>query len=121
MTLIQLLSIKISQETRPDMTQEQTAYVSGLADALEIVKKFEVNNLEVGKKYFVVLRGQGGSPNCIRKMELYRINRKDVYSYCFVDVNDPDKKLILHNKKSIEKRVFETAEEAEKLKDLAFI
>ena len=103
------------------MTPEQIAYISGLADALELVKQHELESLEVDNDYYVVFQGFCGAPNFIRKMKLYRINFYKTYSYCFVDLNNPDNKLILHKRLSVQKRVFQTLEDAEKYKDLAFI
>lgn len=126
MNISEAIANKINAETKPDMTQEQIAYVSGLADALEIVRRFETTKLVVGRIYYIVMKADEWHPeNYVKPMRLYRINNKTIPSYCFASNLEPsrvnDASLILHSMKNVIKRVFVTQEEAEKLKDLAFI
>jgi len=126
MKISEAIAERIKHETSPDMTQEQVAHVSGLADALEIALRFEVNELTVGNIYYIVMKADEWHPtNYVKPMRLYRINNKTIPSYCFASNLEPSavngSSLILYSMKNIMKRVFATQEEAEKFKDLAFI
>lgn len=125
--IIDKINHRIITETSIDMTPEQEAYVSGLADAIEIIREEYNDSLKVGNIYYVLM-----PPKCnetytkIIPMRLYRINKKSKWAYCFSDDINPSSKnpypsLVLYSKESLKRRVFSTREEAEVMKDLAFI
>lgn len=120
--IIEELSRKISLETHSNMTSEQEYYVSGLSDALEIVKKYQ-SQYVVGKIYYVIVFDKTDKAE-IKKMRLYKINQKSKTAYCFTYDNDKDSKfpncdLVLYNINSMKIRVHNTFEEAEKYKSIA--
>lgn len=110
----------IATQTTSTMTEEQKYYVSGLADALELVEQAVAESLVVGRHYFVIMY-RDGDPYLpyVEEMKLYRISQKSVSSYCFTrnltaksySSNNPD--LVLRSKKGLSQRVFFTREQAE--------
>lgn len=117
--IITALENKIRQES-PYTTKEHESYVSGLADALEIVKEVINNDLVIGETYYVLMP-KGESEAEIVPMQLYRINHKKKIAYCFSKnlsnithcyPSSPD--LVLYNQTSIKLRVYRSREEAER-------
>jgi hypothetical protein len=110
----------IALNTKEDMTSEQKYYVSGLADALELIESSVADNLIIGNKYFVILYKDGDIYKpYVREMKLYKITQGAVKSsYCFTfnlekgryKNNTPD--LVLASKKGLTERVFFTEEQA---------
>ena len=121
--IINKLENMILLETKPNMTKEQEYYVAGIADALEVVKKYSSNDLIVGKHYFVIMYKNNKKNNpYIEEMKLYRINKKQRQVYCFTrnlkgHNETPD--LVLASKAGLTMRVFESKIEAERNKDFA--
>lgn len=54
--IIRKLESKILIESCHEMTENQTYYVSGLSDALEIIKEQLEDGLKIGEKYFVLMQ-----------------------------------------------------------------
>lgn len=96
------------------MTENQTYYVSGLSDALEIIKEQLEDGLKIGEKYFVLMQTDRMSDDIyVDEMILYRINQKKKTSYCFTrDGTKPTPDLILYSKNGLHRRIFDTYEEA---------
>ncbi len=114
--VIEELNRRITDETTTNMTKEQEYYVSGLSDALEIVKSCYDSEFVIGRTYFVLTLDRFNNAR-VEKMRLYRINKKKRMSYCFTryltgDVVKPD--LVLCSEGSLKLRVFTSREEAEK-------
>lgn len=80
--LIQILENKVLAESS-NLYGQNTDYVAGLADALEIVKEYDKNKLVIGRKYFVLLYDNVCKKTNIEQMTLYRINKKEKTSYCY--------------------------------------
>lgn len=120
--VIHKLKSMISLETQRDMTENQKYYVSGLADALEVIESSVAENLIPGNKYYVIMYRDGNKYlPYVREMKLYKISSGSVKtSYCFTNNleqgryqnNTPD--LVLQSKKGLSERVFFTHEQAEK-------
>lgn len=119
--VIEELNRKISLETKSNMTPEQEYYISGLSDALEIVKKYN-NQYVIGHIYYVIVFDKQDNAD-IKRMKLYRINQKSKTSYCFsYDIEEnPHCDLVLYNTNSLKIRVHKTLEEAEKHKSIAVV
>lgn len=107
------------------MTAEQEYYVSGLSDALEIVKQHYNNMYQVGKIYYVIVKDNYRDCNTVQRMILYRINQTPLKtSYCFssdfVSKHIPHPDLILYSEQSLRLRVYRTMEEAKRNLQIAF-
>ena len=103
------------------MNPETEYYLAGLADALEIVKKYQ-NEYVVGDCYYIIMpppRYQVG--NRVFKMQLYKITGKNNRKYyCFstsINSKFPGNDLTLSSLSSLKMRVYKTKEEAERNKD----
>lgn len=124
--IIEKLKNMIAVNTSTNMTSEQEYYVSGLADALELIESSVADNLIIGNRYFVILYENGDIHlPYVREMKLYKISQGTVKSsYCFTFnlnsgkyiSNSPD--LVLASKKSLTNRVFFTKEQAERFVSL---
>ena len=111
--LIQILENKVLAESS-NLYGQNTDYVAGLADALEIVKEYDKNKLVIGRKYFVLLYDNVCKKTNIEQMTLYRINKKEKTSYCFCrNYNQPNPDLVLYSKTSLKLRVFNDLESAQ--------
>lgn len=111
--LIQILENKVLAESS-NLYGQNTDYVAGLADALEIVKEYDKNKLVIGRKYFVLLYDNVCKKTNIEQMTLYRINKKEKTSYCFCrNYNQPNPDLVLYSKTSLKLRVFNNLESAQ--------
>lgn len=111
--LIQILENKVLAESS-NLYGQNTDYVAGLADALEIVKEYDKNKLVFGRKYFVLLYDNVCKKTNIEQMTLYRINKKEKTSYCFCrNYNQPNPDLVLYSKTSLKLRVFNDLESAQ--------
>lgn len=99
------------------MTENQTYYVSGLSDALEIIKECVDNGLKIGNKYYVIMQSADNytiNDLSIEEMVLYRINQKKKCSYCFTrNYDHPTADLVLYSQRGIMRRVFDSYKEAE--------
>ena len=99
------------------MTAEQSAYIAGLSDALDIVLKYSDDDYTIGKRYFVLMP-DGKHHAKIEEMRLYRITHKKRDCYCFTRLlgnatNCESPSLVLSSKSSLLLRVYKTKEEAE--------
>lgn len=111
--IIEEIERKISIEKSPNLSIEQKCYLSGMADALEIVKSHYNRLLVPGKNYFVLTHQ--GTDIQIENMTLYRITQKKKVSYTFTrDYSNPTPDLILYGKYGIQLRVFNDYQSAEK-------
>lgn len=111
--LIQILENKVLAESS-NLYGQNTDYVAGLADALEIVKEYDKNKLVIGRKYFVLLYDNVCKKTNIEQLTLYRINKKEKTSYCFCrNYNQPNPDLVLYSKTSLKLRVFNDLESAQ--------
>ena len=118
--IIEKIKSKIMLESSSHMTKEQEYYVSGLADALQIIEDSLDKELKIGNTYFVIMQDNNGFPY-VEEIRLYRINKKKRWSYCFTryltgDYPCPD--LVLSSKGGLMMRVFKSKEEAESRKSL---
>ena len=97
----------------------QEHYVTGLSDALGIIKNHMKDELTVGNTYYVIMPLDSAT-NQIIKMRLYKITQKRKFYYSFTNIksNYPQNDLTLSSAKSLKLRVFDTEEEAEKNKDI---
>ena len=122
--IIDRINRKIVLETAPNMTSEQEHYISGLADAVQIIKECIEDNPIIGKRYFVIMYHDKEKRNpYVEEMMLYRINYKKKTSYCFtrnLSNKNPTPDLVLSSKEGLALRVFETREKAESRKYLAW-
>ena len=111
--IIETLERKIAiEKCSLNMTDEQRAYIVGLADALQIVEEICRKQLVIGKKYYVLIPLDNYNAH-IEEMVLYRINKKQKWSYCFSkDNNNPTPDLVLHSDIGLKSRVFNSFDEA---------
>jgi hypothetical protein len=132
--IIKQLQDKISSESTPTMPIETTYYVSGLADALEIVQNRVKDKLKVGQEYYVLMpvgntHGRPTYKNEFRplKLKLYQIkilqNRNDIFCFALNKDEIPDwykgsLTIQFSNPNTLKLRVFKTFEEAEKNKEI---
>ena len=93
------------------MTKEQTSYVVGLSDALQIIEEYNANKYKIGKLYYVI--SYINKEAKVEMMTLYRINNKKKQSYCFTrDYNNPTPDLVLYSQGGLKLRVFNDYESA---------
>lgn len=110
--LIQILENRVLAESS-NLSNNNTDYIAGLADALEIVKEYDKSQLVIGRKYYVLLYDNIHKKANIEQMTLYRINKKEKTSYCFCrNYNQPTPDLVLYSKASLKLRVFNNLESA---------
>lgn len=120
--VIDKLKRLILLNTKSEMTSEQEHYVTGLADALELIESSVADNLIIGNRYFVIMYKNGDiHMPYVTEMKLYKISSGSIKkSYCFTfnlangkyHSNHPD--LVLASRKGLAERVFFTKEQAEK-------
>jgi len=102
------------------MSESEIAYISGLADAIEIIEKEKEDQYFVGHDYYVLLFDGSNRETVIPKMRLYRINQtenKTTYSFRaegFPIVN-------LYSQAGLKNRVYRTYEDAERGKDHVYL
>ena len=107
----------IVKQSSPDMTESQRYYITGLADALQVIEDYMNEKLTVGKSYYVIMFKE---PNhhfpYIDYMRCYKISEKGKPSYCFTRSEYgkfPSPDLVLYSKSGLARRVFDTKESAE--------
>jgi len=118
---IEEIERKITLEKKCDKDSKCEYYLAGLADALEIIKKYE-NEYIVGNCYYVIMPpSHYETDNKVLKMQLYKITGKNNRKYyCFstyINSKYPGNDLTLSSQGSLKLRVYKTKEEAEKNKD----
>lgn len=102
------------------MYESEIAYISGLADEIEIIEKEKDDQYYVGRDYYVLLFDESSRETVISKMRLYRINQtenKTTYSFRakgFLIVN-------LYSRAGLKNRVYYTYEDAERGKDHVYL
>lgn len=116
--VIEELNKQITINSSLDMTDEQSSYVAGLSDALDIVLKYSEEEFTLNKRYFVLMP-DGYHHAKIEEMKLYKITSRKRECYCFTrKLNDPfcnvTPDLVLSSKDSLLLRVYKTREDAEK-------
>lgn len=115
--IIEKFEEELSTETTANMTSEQSYYLVGISDGLEIVKSC-MDDYNVGQNYFVLMP-DGEDSEQIIEMRLYKITHKvDKTFYSFsTDLNannkSPQRSLTLSNDISLQLRVYHTLEEAQ--------
>lgn len=120
--VIDKLENMIALETASEnKSKEELYYISGLCDALELLKKSVADSLVAGGTYYVIMYRDGNMYlPYIQKMKLYKISQKSKKcSYCFTTNLTKDSKLdkpdlVLASKVGITNRVFYTRKDAEK-------
>lgn len=111
------LQTMIDIQSCSEMNENQIYYVSGLADALQVVKEFMDKELVLNHVYFVIMfKDDNKNSPYVTKMRLYKISRKSKLCYCFTQylsgkTTSPD--LILYSSGGLATRVFSTQEAAE--------
>lgn len=111
------LRTMIDLQSCSEMNENQTYYVAGLADALQVVEDFMDKELVLNRVYFVIMfKEDNKNSPYITKMRLYKISRKSKLCYCFTEYlsgrnTSPD--LILYSIGGLSTRVFSTQEAAE--------
>lgn len=111
------LQTMIDIQSCSEMNENQIYYVSGLADALQVVKEFMDKELVLNHVYFVIMfKDDDKNSPYVTKMRLYKISRKSKLCYCFTQylsgkTTSPD--LILYSIGGLSTRVFSTQEAAE--------
>jgi len=118
---IKELQNKITREMAGIKDSYQEHYVAGLSDALGIIMNHLNKQLTVGSEYYVVMP-EDDITNKVVKMRLYKITQKRKFYYSFTisgtQAGQPTNDLTLSNPKSLQMRVFNTEEEAEKNKGI---
>ncbi len=115
--MVEKIKGMIATQSCPDMTECQRYYITGLADALQVVVEYMNNKLAIGKTYYVIMFKE---PNnkfpYIDVMRCYKISEKGKPSYCFtrsVRGRHPQPDLVLYSKSGLARRVFNTRKAAE--------
>lgn len=118
---IKELQNKITREMAGIKDEYQEHYVAGLSDALGIIMKHLSKQLTVGSEYYVVMP-KDDITNQVVKMRLYKITQKRKFYFSFTSSNAqskyPTNDLTLSNPNSIQMRIFDSEEEAEKNKGI---
>lgn len=115
--IVEKLQTMIDIQSCSEMNENQIYYVSGLADALQVVKEFMDKELALNHVYFVIMfKDDNKNSPYVTKMRLYKISRKSKLCYCFTQylsgkTTSPD--LILYSIGGLSTRVFSTQEAAE--------
>lgn len=119
--VIYKLNNMIALNTKENMTDVESAYLSGIVDALKIVENSISDNLVIGNIYYVIMYRDGNKfLPYVEEMKLYKVAQGTVKpSYCFTrnlkdgryHRNQPN--LVLNSKKGLMERVYYTKEQAE--------
>ena len=119
-SLISKIESQITLSTNGNMTEPETAYISGLADAIEIIEKEKSDHYFVGNSYYVLLFDEEKRDTVIVKMRLYRINEtENKTTYSFIAKGFPI--VTLYSRAGLKNRVYYTYEDAERGKDHVYL
>ena len=115
--VIEILRGMVSRNTYSEMTEIQQGYVTGLADALQVVEEEQKNRLVIGNIYYAIMFKNGDRRYpYIQKMRLYRINEKKKPAWCFTLFykTTPTPDLVLYSRGGLTTRVFSDLEDAKR-------
>ena len=104
---------QIQYATSWNMSPEEISYLSGLADALEIIEQAEADSLKVGTEYYVLSWNQYQNTTIIEKRKLTKITTTESRTaYTFSTGKHDMNPVTLYGKGGLASRVFNSIEAA---------
>ena len=99
--------------TSLEMSPEEINYLSGLADALEIIVKAEKESLHVGTEYFVLVWDEQTLSTVIQTRKLAKVTITPTRTaYTFTSGKHDKKPVVLYGMGGLASRVFTTLDDA---------
>jgi len=120
---IEKLEIQLNSASRGAQSQEETAYASGLADALEILLDEKASALIIGREYYVLVWDEDLNTTMIQKRVLSKITTTlTKTAYCFSLVGKRDlRPVVLYSSGGLANRVFENYDDAVRWKEHVYL
>lgn len=116
------IEAQIICSTSWNMSNEGKSYLTGLADALEIVERVERDQLVVGKDYYVLVWNESNRSTDIQIRTLTKITHTITRTaYCFSLGRHDESPIVLYSKGGLANRVFNTYEDAERGKQHVYL